>query len=292
MRNAGGALITLLTNSRHIIVADLLTIAQSNGTITRRTSAPSDLTAVSQWDAASHLFASSGPHFKRGSTKLVVGMEVDTLNLTLMCNPVADLIGGVPWPTAAIRGDLDEARIMVERVFMATYGTTSAGTLIVFKGMVGRVEPARDEVRIEVVSDLALLRHPFPRNTYQPGCIHTLYDAGCTLSRAALGVNGAAVTGSTPKAVLTTLGQATGYFDLGTMTFTSGLNIGLSRTIATFVSATSFSLAVAFPYTVVAGDTFTVFPGCDKKQATCSTKFSNLAHFRGYPYIPSPVTAR
>jgi len=37
----------------------------------------------------------------------------------------------------------------------------------------------------------------------------------------------------------------------------------------------------------IAGDTYTLYAGCDKLQATCSGKFNNLVHFRGFPYIPA-----
>ena len=36
------------------------------------------------------------------------------------------------------------------------------------------------------------------------------------------------------------------------------------------------------------GDTFTAYPGCDKLQNTCNTKFTNIAHYRGYNYVPPP----
>jgi hypothetical protein len=41
---------------------------------------------------------------------------------------------------------------------------------------------------------------------------------------------------------------------------------------------------------VASGATFTVRAGCDKTQGTCTTKFSNLARFRGMPYIPVAET--
>jgi hypothetical protein len=45
-----------------------------------------------------------------------------------------------------------------------------------------------------------------------------------------------------------------------------------------------------FPYVPEAGDTFNLVPGCDGRQVTCSAKFNNIVHFRGYPYIPVPET--
>lgn len=40
-----------------------------------------------------------------------------------------------------------------------------------------------------------------------------------------------------------------------------------------------------------AGDAFTIYPGCDKQQSTCSAKFNNLIHFRGFPYVPENSAA-
>ncbi|HPZ49416.1 MAG TPA: phage BR0599 family protein, partial [Propionibacteriaceae bacterium] len=37
---------------------------------------------------------------------------------------------------------------------------------------------------------------------------------------------------------------------------------------------------------VAEGDGFIARAGCDKRTATCSTKFANVANFRGFPNIP------
>jgi hypothetical protein len=39
------------------------------------------------------------------------------------------------------------------------------------------------------------------------------------------------------------------------------------------------------------GDTFTAYPGCDKTQNTCTSKFNNLVNFGGFPYVPVPEAA-
>jgi hypothetical protein len=39
-------------------------------------------------------------------------------------------------------------------------------------------------------------------------------------------------------------------------------------------------------YDINAGDSFTIYPGCDHLSGTCNTKFSNLANFKGQPNIP------
>jgi uncharacterized phage protein (TIGR02218 family) len=289
MRAASAPLIALLNSASQVFVADLLTITQQNGTVTRLTDASADLTAVSQIDNATHTWASGLP-FSRGRTKIVVGLEVDTLGITLMPDPLVHTLGGVPWPAAARNGALDDARVVLERLFMATWGDTSAGTLIQFSGRAGAVTPSRATIAIQVRSDLELLTAQLPRNVYQPGCLHTLYDAGCTLSKAAFQSSSTAQAGSTAASIVTGLSHVDGYYALGTLTFTGGVNAGLTRTVRTYLSNVAVPI-VAFPAAPAVGDAFTIAAGCDKQQGTCSSKFSNLTHFRGLPYIPLPESA-
>jgi uncharacterized phage protein (TIGR02218 family) len=290
MRNASPALIAFLNSGTEFYVADLLTIAQQGGTITRLTSAPANVTAVSQFDNASHLFAAGGVTFTRDRTTMSVGLEVDAMNITLMTDPAVHLLGGVPWPQAARQGAFDGARIMLERAYMPGWGDTSAGTLIVFSGSVGPLRASRNTVAITVNSDLAILSMPMPRNLYGPGCLHALYDTGCTLLRSAFTVAGTAHAGSTASSIATGLAQADHYFELGAIAFTSGVNAGLTRIVKTHVAG-AVGLTVPFPAAPAVGDAFSIYPGCDKSQATCTNKFNNAVNFRGFPYIPVPETA-
>lgn len=291
MRNASAALISLLNTGTEFQVADILTIVQADGTVTRLTSWSQRITVVSQYDGLSHTFAPTFP-FKRGPTKLVIGTEVDSLSVTLEPAPT-DLLGGIPWPAAAALGALDNAEVLLEKVFMATAGVTTPGTLILFWGMVGSPTLTRSTVELNVQSDLIILQSQFPRNIYQPGCLNTLFDDACTLVRASFLVSSHANAGSTVDSINTALTQATDYFNLGTITFTSGVNDGLSRLVRSFTHAAGVVVPMpAFPDAPANGDTFDIVPGCDKKLTTCDVKFSNLAHFRGLPVIPAAETAR
>jgi uncharacterized phage protein (TIGR02218 family) len=142
-----------------------------------------------------------------------------------------------------------------------------------------------------------------PRNTLQPNCIHTLFDSGCTLLKAAFQVAGVVTAGSGSSSILASaLSQATGYFDLGTIAFTSGVLNGVVRSVKTYTNVAGVKTIVpaialspvgsSTPTAPANGDTFSIVPGCDKTQSTCTSKFANLAHFRGFPYIPVPETAK
>lgn len=87
-------------------------------------------------------------------------------------------------------------------------------------------------------------------------------------------------------------GFADGYFSLGYLVFNTGLNAGLRAMVrSSFASNGAFVFLSPAPYTMNPGDTFTVYPGCDKQQATCANKFNNLLNFGGFPFVPAVETA-
>lgn len=283
MKTASAAMISLLGGNQSLFMADLYTFTLVGGFVARYTSADSPLTVGGNTFAV-------GPLISRSKIISKAGLEVQTMDMSIFADSTM-LLNGKPWLQAARSGDLDGARVLVERVFMPTWGDTSAGKLWAFSGNVSDVEVARTEARVKVKSDLEKLNLQWPRNMYQPGCLHTLYDSGCTLNKASFGTSSSVASGSSVTQINCGLAQPTGYFSLGTMTFTSGVNSGITRTVKQYTPGV---LILALPLVVppVLGDSFTAYAGCDKQQSTCSGKFSNLANFRGYPYIPVPETVQ
>ncbi|MDD5247814.1 MAG: DUF2163 domain-containing protein [Rhodocyclaceae bacterium] len=269
-----------LLNSGLFVMADLYTFTLSSGAVFRVGSADIDLT----WSG--HAFPAT--RIKRGKTKTIVGVEVDELDVSIYGNATdaqgLTFVGGIGV------GSLDGAVLQLERAFLPDWQSPVTGTLIQFYGDVADIKFGRSEAQIKVKSLLNRLNIQMPRNLYQPGCLHTLYDAGCGLNKAALGVAATLQSGSTATALHTGLAQADGYFALGTVLFTSGQNVGASYTVKTHAGGV---LTPSRPIVVApaAGDTVVVYPGCDKRLATCSAKFGNLGKFRGYPFVPAPETA-
>lgn len=284
MRTASGALVTLLNGSQKLAYADLYTFTLQGGGIVRYTSA--DVQIV----YGGNTFA-RGPLISRSRTKLSIGISVDDLEVNISADSTVQ-VNGKALMTFLASGGLDGARLKLERAFMADWSTAPAGTLVMFAGRVSDVTMGRYEARLVVRSDTELLDVKVPKNLYQPGCMNTLYDAACGKSRAALTVANAVAAAPAPtKSVFgSTLGQAASYFDLGVVTFTSGANSGISRTVKSFAAGGQVTLIAPFPFAPSAGDTFTIYPGCDKTQATCNSRFANLPRFRGQPFIPVPET--
>jgi uncharacterized phage protein (TIGR02218 family) len=285
MKTVSGPLLTLLNSGNNFYKADLFTWTFVDGTILRTTNADIALTF------GGNTFASCAPAFDRTKTTVKVGLEVDSMDITAMPR-TTDTISGLTWQAAARLGNLDGAWVKVETAYIQTWPTV-VGTLYVFQGQVSDIYPDRTSVKITVKDALELLAQNFPRNVYQSVCLHTVYDTGCALTKATYTTTGtvAASPAPTVTSIKTGHAQAAGYFDQGVLSFTSGANSGIRRTIKAYDPATGFTFALPLPVAPAAGDTVSVYPGCDKTVATCRAKFSNDANFRGYPWVPTPEQA-
>lgn len=281
--SSAGALATFLNAADQCFMADLYTITLSGGTVLRYTSA--DVTVVINGNT----FA-LGPVLQRGKTKLSVGITVDTLDVTVNADSAVQ-VNGVPLLQFIAAGGLDGATVLLERAFAAGPGSAWVGTLGLFSGRVSDATVSRYESTLTVSSDSELLNTMVPRNVYQPGCNNTLFDAACGLSKAAyaVGVTAAGATDTTLTTFAVTSSITAAYYAQGFAVCTAGANAGLARTVKSngvgyLQSIRPWAAAVA------PGDTFAIYPGCDKQMGTCSGKFGNLVHFRGQPFVPAPET--
>lgn len=279
MKTASAGMIAMLQNNNQFYVADLYTFTLSDGAIYRYTDADIDITANG------FIFDSGSLYLKRSNIKVSTGLQVDTLTIDTFAKD-GDVISSKPFLQALAQGYVDGAQIKLERAIMTTFGDTSNGVIVMFLGRVAEISFNRTGATLTVKSMIELLNIKMPRNLYQLACLHTVYDAGCTLLKSGFLTNGT-VTSATSSHIVFSDIKANGYFDQGIIEFTSGANIGLKRTVKTHVTG-AIDLALYLPSVPSAGDTFNIYPGCDRTQSTCTTKFSNLSHFRGYPYIPAP----
>lgn len=292
MKTASAALIAILNNTNRFLFADLYTITLWNGTVYRWTSADTDLVLSGHTFSCPKDQDTAVPVITRGKTKIAAGLEVDTLAVTLGCGSNV-LLGGIALQLAATNGAFDGALIKMERVFMATWGDTTPGSVVLFSGFVAAVAPSSTAVQLTCQSDLQRLLVAMPRNTFAPNCTHVLYDTGCALTRATFQVNGTVAAGGTTTLFPTNLTEADGYFNLGVLNFTSGALTGLRASVRSYVNAGGqVEVSVTLPSIPANGDTFVIVPGCDKSQATCTAKFSNLLHFRGFPFVPRNESTR
>jgi uncharacterized phage protein (TIGR02218 family) len=279
-----GALAAFLNSATGGIWADLVTITLLGGQVLRYSAEDRPVTVNGNT-------FDRGPLVLLGSTRLQVGIEVDTHEMTLVADATVQ-VNGTPLLAFIRSGGLDGARVQIERGYGPDWATGIVGTLSRFSGRVGETAVTRYEAKLSVGSDLELLNVMVPRNVYQPGCLNTVFDSICGLDRAAYTVSSTAASASDVMRLYftNTLAQAAGHFDLGVVRFTSGLNAGVSRTVRSYAPGGQIVTIAPWPFAVAAGDAFAAYPGCNKTMPTCSSKFGNLIRFRGQPFVPAPET--
>lgn len=290
MKPTSSALLTYLNNARGnpdvpLIFADIFSFTLMSGLILCYTNV--DVT-----------FAYSGSAYLANSVRVdglkhtaKTGLEVDQQQITVAALATDTISGGAPFLQALRDGSFDGCEIQRNRVFFSdTIGGTAIGDVLLFKGRLGVInEIGRTTAKLTVNSDLVLLDIDMPRNIYQPTCLHTLFDSGCTLVKNAFGTSGAVGSGSTASII--NWSGASLNFQQGSMTFTSGVNTGATATVGSVAAGTSLTLLYPLESVPAAGDAFTVYFGCDHTPGTCRAKFNNLANFRGFPYVPPPQMA-
>ncbi|MGZ3325693.1 MAG: baseplate hub domain-containing protein [Xanthobacteraceae bacterium] len=79
--------------------------------------------------------------------------------------------------------------------------------------------------------------------------------------------------------------NASGYFDHGKITFTSGENAGLSMEVKAYAPGV-ISLMLPMPYEIAVGDAYTMISGCNQAFETCKNRYNNVINFRGFPNLP------
>jgi len=270
MKAASAPLIALLASGKQFVMWDLYTVTLIGG-------------AQATLDSRVNVI-------KRGATRLALGLETSTLQVSIACS--ADtLIDGVPLAPFAHQGGFDGARLALQRAFAAEHGVAAVGTLDIFAGRIGEPEVSGTELKLPVHSDVELFDIMMPRNLYMSGCGHTVYDDGCGLSRAANTVATTVASGSTTLLINTALGAiAADRYALGVVRFTSGALEGVRRTIRSSTTGGALVPMLGLPVAPTAGDGIEVTLGCDRQFTTCGTRFNvnNQDNWRGFEFIPVP----
>jgi uncharacterized phage protein (TIGR02218 family) len=271
------------------MVADLVTFNFANGSTLRLTDAPQNITV------GGHTYLctvqDTVPAFQRQGTKMAIGVAVETIEVDLLYNANTAMFGTTPG-AFAVAGGFDAATITVDKFLSPSLDDVSRGTINLFSGIVTDVEVDSNRVVLHCSSSLIYLAGQFPRNYFLPQCQNTIYDAGCQANPATFKVYGVVVTSALNSQITAAgLGQASGYFAQGWVTIQTGANAGLVRSVRGFASGV-IDLLYPLPAPCAPGDTFDIQPGCDKTQtgANGCPKFSNIAHYRGFPYVPTPET--
>lgn len=208
-------------------------------------------------------------------------LQVDNLDVEGMISAEsiteADILAGI----------YDFAEI---EIFQINYIDTTQGILKLRRGWLGEVSLTRQQFVAEVRGLTQLLSQD-TGEYFSPSCRAALGDARCKVSMGAHTVTGSVTSGASRLGFTdSTRSESSAIFTAGKITFTSGANNGLSMEVKEYSYKTgvggTLSFVLPFPHAIANGDAYSLQKGCDKTIATCHTRFSNVANFRGEPHVP------
>lgn len=206
------------------------------------------------------------------------GLAVDNLEIT-----------GILDSTHIIEADIEAGIYDFARVdvYACNWADLTQGTVQLRRGWLGQVTSADTHYVAELRGLHDLLQRPVG-DYYTPECRFDLGDSNCGVNLAALTVTGN-VTSVVDSANFGDTSQtaASGAYAYGKLTWITGANAGQSMEVKAWDGVGQiFTLWLPMPNTIRLGDTYNVYPGCDKRFATCRNVFANSANFGGFPYVP------
>ncbi|ACL64658.1 putative phage associated protein [Anaeromyxobacter dehalogenans 2CP-1] len=288
MKSIGVELQPVLYGADVHLMAELFTFEFREGT-QRWTSADTDVVS------GSATWSCSGPIITKGKSRTQSGLQVDTLDVTLV--PGTGALGGTPMLQAALQGSFDDVRILVQRAFFSGSWGSLAGMVTDFDGRVVNVEPASTRIELTVKSLMASMSRAFPPRANQAQCPYILGDGRCGVSMYPHTFGLAASSGSTTTVVR--VGSSTFPVDdlkIGTLSVVSGPMSGSVRTIVrnsqVATGITAVEVTPALPQVPVSGTSLVLSRGCDHTRVKCHYTFSNIARFGGFPDAPSTDAGR
>jgi uncharacterized phage protein (TIGR02218 family) len=160
------------------------------------------------------------------------------------------------------------------------------------KGTFGSVEQSPNGFKVELIGDGAkLMQTPLVRRL-QPGCWKTFGDRFCQKDLGPLTVTGTVDSGTGQRSFVDAArGETAGYFSRGRVTFTSGLNDGISAEIKEHTAGGNFELWPRLPFPIIAGVTYSMTPGCTLLRESSGgtngcTAWANEPNFGGAENVP------
>ena len=171
---------------------------------------------------------------------------------------------------------------------LVNYKDLSMGAVKVRFGILGEVSIEGERAGVELRGLAQFLQQTTIVKNHTRRCTADLGDSKCQVDTGAISQTGTVVT-VTDRRTFTASGLsgADDLFNHGLLTWTAGSNTNFPMEVKRWVSGTStIDLFLPEPHNIAVGDTFTVYPGCDKNLSTCRDVFNNVINFQGFPFMP------
>lgn len=193
-------------------------------------------------------------------------------------------IGGGLSSAAISEADLDAGRWDGARMLLHLTEWTAPGLLWLelAQGRLGDIERRDGAYAVTLRGAATLLDRPVAPVT-SPTCRARLGNAACRVD-----MRGreriVRVAGASGDELLCA-GLPPGLYPMGSVRWLTGANCGLTQAIVDQAGDSLF-LAEPPPFAVADGTYARLTEGCNKRLATCATRFANAVNFRGEPYLP------
>lgn len=194
-----------------------------------------------------------------------------------------------------VNGLFDNATVEGYIVSWDTANQTNSKRIL--KGIIGSTKHSKTSYTFEILTvGLKLNQRPL-LDVYTPSCRYELGVSPCPVNILDYDFNGS-VTGIVSRSGInkssyrqffdTSTSHSDGYYDLGVLTWTSGLNDGISSEIKSYRQSDGLiTLWSSMPNEIEIGDTYNMYPGCTKLMETHTTRFGLTEDsFGGFPDIP------
>lgn len=210
------------------------------------------------------------------------GMSVDNLSISALVStdiPENDLLSG-KYDAAAIT------------LYLVQWTDPSAGLMVIKRGHLGEIASTQGAFETEMrgLSEALQRRQG---ETYGLQCSAKFGDSKCGLDIALYTHNTTLLSWDDNRTIAIGTAEAEGYFQYGTVTFTSGNNMGREYRIAGHVKRDGTDWLVlqeALPIRPQTGDTLVAVRGCNKSTTFCKI-VANFINYRGFPFIPTEAEA-
>lgn len=190
-----------------------------------------------------------------------------------------------------VTGQFDNVRYTI---FMVNWRNPENSGIVIKRGIVGHVRTFAQDLLKGELRGLSQALAQVTMQAYGPVCRAELGDSRCQVDMEPRTISGDVDSITTQRRIFTTAARTdmspvnpAGWYQYGTLTWTSGANQGARIEVKTDDGTGEIELFEPTPYDIEIGDTYTLTEGCDKQRATCRDKFDNIPNRRAEDFIPS-----
>jgi uncharacterized phage protein (TIGR02218 family) len=253
-------------------IAELVKITRTDGRVIAMTSHDRDLTLDDVTYRAEDAFSSTG---KMAQATVLKTKDFD----------IAGVLSSSQIDESDIRAGLyDHARIDFA---LCNWADLSQGMLHLRRGWLGEVAVSGG-LYIAALRGFQDLLTRKVGETYTPECRYEFCDGRCGLNAASYTVTGQ-VSSVTDRQIFydSARSEEEGWFNDGQLTWLSGANEGAMVEVQRWESEPQrLTLWLPMSAAIQVGDTYSLLAGCDKRFATCRTRFGNDVNYGGFPHLP------